>query len=404
MNPSILDTEVQQFINDNLEVSITKLALSSSPFDHVTTKELLDQISSKHKAKTKLPTWFNKPGIYYPNKLNIEQTSSEDTALYKSKLVSGETIIDITGGFGVDSYFFSKIFNRIIHCEINNELHNIAKHNFKVLNKLNITTICEDGISYLSKTDQTFDCIYVDPSRRHDAKGKVFMLKDCFPNIPESLDVLFTKTKQILIKTSPILDIHLGLSELKNVASIHVVAVNNEVKELLWLLDYNATQNPKVYTINIKPTSSQNFDFYLQDERLCDADYSLPLTYLYEPNAAILKAGAFKSIAKTTGVFKLHQHSHLYTSQDLTNFPGRIFTIKQVVIFNKTSLKSLHLKKANITTRNFPMDVQAIRKKFKITDGGNNYLFFTTLVNNEKVILICEKTVAPEDNIVINKG
>jgi hypothetical protein len=391
LNRFILNTAVQDYINENLTKNHAELALKGSPFSEIPVTQLLEQIVGKNKSKHKLPTWFQTKHIYYPNKINIEQTSSEATAVYKSKLISGYSLIDITGGFGVDSYYFAKNFKTVTHCEINPELHNIAKHNFEVLGNSNINTVCSDGLDYLTNLNINYDCIYADPSRRHDVKGKVFMLSDCEPDIPKNLEVLLNYASTILIKTSPLLDIHLALSELKQVTEIHVVAVDNEVKELLWIVKNGDTKNIKVVTSNIKSFNHEHFEFDLIDEQQSEVSFSAPLTYLFEPNAAIMKSGAFKTIANTLGVEKLHQHSHLYTSDKLVEFPGRVFKINAVVPFSKKTLSALNISKANITTRNFPLDVNSLRKKFKIADGGDVYLFFTTIPNNSKVVLVCEK-------------
>ena len=239
MNLAILKPEVQEFISKNLKIEITKIILKGSPFEDIESKELANQILAKKKSEKKLPTWFSSKNIYYPNKISIEQTSSEITAAFKSKLVTGKSIIDITGGFGVDSFYFSKHFKKVIHCEINSELSTNVKHNYQQLNAKNIETNAINGFDFLKETNDTFDCIYIDPSRRSDVKGKVFLLKDCLPYIPPKIDFFFTKANQILIKVSPILDITNTINELKNVKSVHIVAVHNEVKELLFLLEKN---------------------------------------------------------------------------------------------------------------------------------------------------------------------
>lgn len=237
MNTAILHTKVQQFITENLKTDITKLILKGSPFSDVSIQELANQIVSKQKSEHKLASWFRAAQIYYPSKINIEQTSSELTANYKSNVVSGASIIDITGGFGIDCFYFSKQFEAVTHCEINTELSTIVAHNFKQLKINNISTFSGDAFDFLKRTKEKFDCIYIDPSRRDAVKGKVFLLQDCVPNVPENIDFLFSKTNQILIKTSPILDITSAINELKFIKEVHVVAVHNEVKELLFLLD-----------------------------------------------------------------------------------------------------------------------------------------------------------------------
>jgi 16S rRNA G966 N2-methylase RsmD len=390
LNTSILNKEIQEYINANLKSDMTKLILKGSNFDEVTIQEIAEQIVSKNKCKTKLPTWFQKENIYYPNKLNIEQTSSEITANYKANLVSGNSLIDITGGFGVDTYYFSKKIKNVTHCEINKELSKIVSHNNKQFNSKNIKTFVGNGLSYLEKSDYKFDWIYSDPSRRNDIKGKVFLLKDCLPNIPENLELIFKKTNHLLLKISPMLDISSAINELNFVKEIHVVSVENEVKELLFILEKNCIQHIDIKTINFRKNKIQTFDFHYQEELV--ATYSVPKKYLFEPNAAILKAGAFQQISVKLKIHKLHQHSHLYTSTNLCEFPGRSFQIKHVISYNKKELtKLIPSKKANITTRNFPETVFQIRKKTNLKEGGNDYLFFTTDVHNRHIVIICEK-------------
>ena len=390
MNFSILNTKVQEFISENLNSDITKLILKGSPFKDISTQELANQIIAKKKSKDKLPTWFKKDNIYYPPKISIEQTSSEITASYKSDLINGKTIIDITGGFGVDCYYFSKKVKDVFHIEINEDLSKIVTHNFKELNSKNIKTYNNDGIRFLKENNFLFDSIYIDPSRRNDTKGKVFLLKDCLPNVPKNLDFLFTKTTKILIKNSPILDISSAIKELKFTKEIHVVALNNEVKEVLFLLEKNYNKDIEVKTINFLKNSHQKFNFILNDK--VTSEYSEPLTYLYEPNVAILKSGAFHQVSKQLKVFKLEQHSHLYTSKKLVNFPGRSFKVLHTIIYDKKKINKLvSNKKANITIRNFHKSVAQIRKETKLKDGGNTYLFFTTNFKNKKIVIVTEK-------------
>tara|TARA_R110002072_G_scaffold159771_4_gene310810 strand:+ start:458 stop:1651 length:1194 start_codon:yes stop_codon:yes gene_type:complete len=390
LNFDILNDDVQQFICDNLNSEITKLILKGSPFGNISIQELANQLVAKQKSTKKLPTWFSSDKIYYPAKISIEQTSSEITANYKSTIISGDAIIDITGGFGVDCYYFSRQFKKVIHCEINEELSKIVKHNYQQLNIQNIHTFCGNGFDYLKGADQVFDCIYIDPSRRDDVKGKVFMLKDCQPYIPPKIDFFFTKANQILIKVSPILDLKNTIRELQNVKEIHIVALHNEVKEVLFLLEKSYTNPIQIKTINILKSENQIFDFIFDEDIY--SSYSEPLSYLYEPNVAILKSGGFHQISRKLSVYKLHQHSHVYTSKKLINFPGRAFKIEQVIPYDKKKLKKLLPdNKANITTRNFPKTVAQIRKETKIKDGGNTYIFFTTDVNNNAKLVICKK-------------
>jgi len=386
----ILSKEIQEFISNSLQSNIAKLALSKNPFPQVEWKEILTQIVSKNKAKNKLPTWFQTKNIYYPSSISIEQSSSESTAKYKASIVKGEVLADLTGGFGVDCYYFSQHITTVFHCEKNQDLSEIVAHNFKQLNKNNISCISGDSTSFLKKYTDKFDWIYIDPSRRSDSKGKVFMLKDCLPNVPENLDFYFEKTDKILVKTAPILDITAGLNELKNVKSIHVVALENEVKELLWVLEKNYDKEISVSVNNLQDKKTDTLSFILDSEE--QLTYSLPKLFIYEPNAAILKSGGANYLCTTYPVTKLHSHSHLFTNDKLIDFPGRRFIIDQQIPFTKNEIKKkLQGKKMNITTRNFPLSVDEIRRKFKINDGGNVYAFFTTNLNDEKIVLLCSK-------------
>lgn len=390
MNTAILHTEVQDFINENLSRELSKLIFKGSPFQGITIQEIAAQIESKKKGETKLPTWFKKPFIYYPNKLNLEQTSSEITANYKSQLVSGNHLIDLTGGFGVDTYYFSKKFKKVTHCEINNDLSEIVEHNYKILELDNIETVAEDGLKYLKNNDKFYDWIYVDPSRRSDIKGKVFMLEDCLPNIPEHLETLFKFSNHILIKASPMLDLTKAINELEFVKEIHVVAVENDVKELLFICEKSYKGQIYIKTVNHKKTSDEHFESTFSSPLL--SNYSLPQTYLYEPNSAILKAGLFNEVSNQLELYKLHNNSHLYTLNKLIKFPGRSFKIIQTIPYNLKGFKKNFLfTKANITIRNFPETVAKIRKKTKIKEGGDQYLFFTTDYKNKLIIIHCEK-------------
>lgn len=391
MNERILHKDVQEFIGQNLTSDITQLVLKGSPFNDVSVRELANQIVSKQKSKKKLPNWFQTENIYFPPKLNIEQTSSEITAEYKASLVQGTKIIDITGGLGVDCFAFSKRFKNVVHCEWNSVLSEIAQHNFKKLGIENIETISGSGIDYLQKSNEKFDCIYIDPSRRSDLKGEVFLLEDCEPNVPKHIDFLFEKSDTILIKVSPILDISSALGELKFIKEIHIVALQGEVKELLFLAEKNHSEDVHIKTINFQRNSVQSFNFIHKSSVV--SRYSLPQNYLYEPNAAILKSGGFHQVSQQLNIHKLHPHSHLYTSEELMDFPGRIFKIEYITNYDKKKIrKFVSASKANITTRNFPKTVQQIRKELKLKDGGDQYLFFTTNIDDQLTCVFCRKS------------
>lgn len=390
MNTSILSQNIQDFITQNSGAPITKLALQKNPFPEVDWILILNQIEAKSKAKDKLPTWFATNNIIYPSKISVEQTSSEKTAAYKASLISGESLIDLTGGFGVDDYYFSKKFKNIAHCEINEDLSAIVKHNFEQLKVGNCVCYADDSANVLKESNQKWDWIYIDPSRRNDAKGKVFMLKDCLPNVPESLDFYFEKTDSILIKTAPLLDISAGLSELKFVKNIHIIALENEVKELLFEIHNHYQGEITIKTANILKQKIETFEFVLGDSVF--PFYHLPQKYVYEPNSAIMKSGGFDEVSTIFDIHKLHKHSHLYTSDALIDFPGRTFEIEKVIPYSKNEMKTeLANQQANLTTRNFPDTVENIRKKWKIKNGGNLYCFFTTDKNDNKIVLICRK-------------
>ncbi|QOG04609.1 class I SAM-dependent methyltransferase [Flavobacterium sp. MDT1-60] len=393
MNSSLLSKNIQEFITKNTGVEITKFALQKNPFPEIDWILILNQIEAKTKAKDKLPTWFSTKNIIYPSKISVEQTSSEKTAAYKASLISGESLIDLTGGFGVDDFYFSKRFKNVAHCEINEDLSAIVKHNFEQLQVTNCNFFANDSTNVLTELNQKWDWIYIDPSRRNDAKGKVFMLKDCLPNVPELLDFYLEKTDSILIKTAPLLDISAGLSELKFVKNIHIIALENEVKELLFEIHNHYTGEITIKTANILKDKIETFEFILDDKSDLPS-YDLPQKFLYEPNSAIMKSGGFDEVSSIFKINKLHKHSHLYTSVALIDFPGRSFEIEKVISYNKNDMKTELLnQQANITTRNFPDTVENIRKKWKIKNGGNLYCFFTTDKNDNKIVLICRKII-----------
>jgi 16S rRNA G966 N2-methylase RsmD len=391
LDSKLLNIDIQNFINKNINGNIAKLAMKKNPFPEMEWISILNQIEAKAKAKTKLPHWFSTKNIIYPSKISVEQTSSEKTADYKTSIVSGENLIDLTGGSGVDDYFFAKKMKVVAHCEINPALSKIVNHNFNQLNVQNIECYSGDSLETLSALKTKWNWIYIDPSRRNDAKGKVFMLQDCLPNVPENLDLFFNHSESILIKTAPLLDISAGLSELKNVKTIHIVAVENEVKELLWELHKNYSGKINIKTVNILKDKLNVFEFKLDEKSEMPA-YSLPQKYLYEPNSAIMKSGGFDEVSTFYNLNKLHKHSHLYTNSSIITFPGRIFEIENAILYHKTDMKKfLEGSKCNVTVRNFPETVEIIRKKWKIKEGGNQYCFFTTDQNDNKIVLICKK-------------
>lgn len=391
MNKNILTTGIQDFIVKNITTDSLSVMLSNPIFEGASSKEIINQIIAAKKCKNKLPTWFHTADIYYPLPLQIEQTSSEITAQYKAGLLSGKIGADIGGGLGVDSYYFAKNTDTVFHVEINGELSEIVCYNFKVLGAKNIQCIAGDGLTFIEK-QTALDWVYIDPSRRDHKKGKVFLLEDCSPNIKEILPLLWSKTQTILIKTAPILDIKAGLKDLSHVKEVQAIAVGYEVKELLWILEKDY-KGPAALTAVLLDSSLEKTQFStsIEIEANSMAPQSEVLDYLYEPHAAVMKIGAFKSVAQQMGLFKLHEHSHLYTATNLVCFPGRSFRVKAVLPYNKKALKSYIKTKANVSVRNFKSTVADLRKKYSLQDGGHVYMFFSTDLNNKAIVIVCEK-------------
>lgn len=391
MNLSLLKPQAQQFITNHINEFAIDLILSGSPFLDIDIKELVAQIVAKQKCKNKLPTWYNTLNIYYPNKVNIEQASSEITANYKAILVKGgKNLIDITGGFGVDTCAFSLKFNRVTHCEIDTELSKIAAYNFKTLQRFNIDTIAKDGLVYLKQKKQKYDWIFLDPSRRTINNKKVFLLNQCTPDITVYLDLLFKYSDNILLKLSPLLDLTKTIKDLKFVKKIHCIAINNEVKETLFVLEKNYNSTINIKSVNIAKKESQIFEY--KYNKRSNLNCNFVLNYLYEPNAAIMKIGGFNHLAKQLNIYKLHANTNLFTSKKLIDFPGRRFKIIKEFGYNKRKIKEfLPNGKANISTRNFPDYPAQLHKKLKIKPGGSHYLFFITDKEERHRVVLCSK-------------
>ncbi len=375
MNKQILNKEVQTYISEHLNADVDKIALSKSPFIGVSAAELANQIAAKKKSEKKLPKWFKTPNIYYPSTLSIEQTSSEETAKYKQHLLKGERFVDLTAGFGVDSFYFAKRAKEVYSCEINVDLSNVSAHNTKVLGANNIKCLAGDGLTFLEQSNECFDTIYIDPARR-STSGKVFKLAECTPNVVTHLDLLLNKASRIIIKTSPLLDIQAGLSELKNVSEIHILSVKNECKELLWVLDKDFIGEPTIFCVTInQQTKIFSFPIAVVKSKTVIGQ-QLPTGYLYEPDTSLMKSGAFDYIAEKFFLEKLDVQSHLYFSNKINaEFPGRIFEIKEILAPNEFK-KSQGLK-ANVIVRNYPEKAENLVKKYKIAPSKKDFLIFT---------------------------
>ena len=391
MNKAILRPDVQTFIIKNLNTNPADIALKKTPFTDVSIKELAIQIDSRKRAEKKLPLWFGTKGIYYPPKINIEQSSSEITANYKASLLKGNYVVDASGGFGVDAYYFSLTAQKLIHCEKDLELSEIVKHNLGLLGCNNVDFYAGDSIDLIKQNNSRINTLYIDPSRRTE-KGKVYKFEDCEPNVPKNLNFYLNKADRIIVKAATMLDIQFGLRELKNVSAIHIVSVKNECKELLYVIDKNFTGVPELICAILSPnTEPVLINVKLDDEKNTEIEYSKIKQYLYEPDAAIFKAGLFKTVTQLFEVGKLNQNSHLYTSTDLvSNFAGRTLKIESVTpfaTFEKQNMK----QQASVVCRNFALEPEEIKKKFKIGSSDSRFLYFTTDKNNLKVVIACFK-------------
>ena len=369
---------------------------------------LARQTEGRKAMATKLPSWAENMSILFPVKISLEQCSSEATALYKASLVSGESMVDLTGGFGVDCSFLSKKFSKVDYVEQNTELCEIAEHNFRVLG-LNIKVNNAESVEFL-KAMPAVSCIYIDPARR-DVKGKKTAdLSLCSPNLLEIRDVLLEKCDTLLIKLSPMFDISSALEVFPECRQVHVVSVKNECKELLLLVEGGFCGETEIVCVDLDElgisvqTSGEpsllelsrvqpeitSVASNLKKEKGEIISYSSPKVYLYEPNASIMKAGLFKTVANRYNVQKLHPSTHLYTSEELVeDFPGRSFKVERVTKVQRKEIQDI--EKANLSTRNFPGNVADLRKKLKLKDGGDTYIFACTLNDNSKVLIVTEK-------------
>ena len=394
MNLEEINTpQSKKFIQENINTPVEELLLGAKKYPDLNIPLLVAQIEGRNKAKKKLPSWFENTEIIYPIKLSMEQCSSEISANYKASIVNGTKLIDLTGGFGVDSVAFAKKITQVIYIERNEELAEITKHNFKILKINNVEVLNTNSENFVQSYQGKLDWIYIDPARRKEG-SKVFRFTDCEPDVLSLQEDFFKIADKILIKTSPLLDIDQAIKELKYVSAVHVVAVENECKELLFVLEKGFEKEAEIIAVNIRKNNYEDeFRFSRSEELKSIVKFDLPQNYLYEPNAPILKAGAFKSIASKTGLSKLNGSSHLYTSDEcLRDFPGRIFSVKKIVKYSKKEiLEEIPEGKANITVRNFPDSVELIRKKTGLKDGGFVYLFATKDLNDKPIILLTEK-------------
>ena len=393
----MLSEEIRAFIQKHEEDDIHQLLLSSQTLEGDALKFAVQQIAGRQYAKSKLPSWYENQHVCYPVHLSLEQCSSELTAVYKSKLITGDSLVDLTGGFGVDTTCLASQFKQVIYVEQNQELAQIAQANFKAFQLNHIQVWQRNALDALAEIKQV-ETIFIDPARRSKSGGKLVSIADCEPNILQLQDLFRRKAQRVLIKMSPMLDIKQALRELYCVTDVHVVAVDNECKELLFLVDYSKEKdcNTNLYAVNLKERKKADvFSFTRKQEDFAPVTYTSTVKkYFYEPNVALLKAGVFNLITAKYAVDKLHPNSHVYTSDlKVDNFPGRRFQVEFVCKLDKKSIRELRKRvpAANLTIRNFPSSVAALRKKLKIGEGGSVYLFATTLYSEEKVLVVCSK-------------
>ncbi|WP_407484166.1 class I SAM-dependent methyltransferase [Elizabethkingia meningoseptica] len=368
---NILQPEVQQFIKENTRQDLTKLLLSGSPFEHVSIQEIAQQVKGRQAAEKKFP-FLLQEGIIFPPQLNLEQASSEATASFKANLFSGESLLDLTCGYGIDAYYISKNFNTATLVEQNEKLLQIVAHNWLILNKINTCYLNLDLNDFLAQNKQQFSLIYLDPARRDSHNRKKFLLEDLSPNIMEIQDSLLKFSDKIVVKLSPLMDISMLISQIPGISEIHIIAVKNEVKELLIIIEKNI-QSEAVLKIHNLETEEPSVEIPLSSLQQAQPIYGEPQQYLYIPNNALLKAGAFNFIAAHYDIQKLHPNTHLYTADHkIENFPGRVLEITTV-----EAKKIEKGEKFNIISKNYPLTPDEIKKKYKIKDGGNQYLIFT---------------------------
>ena len=436
-----MNQATQDFICQHQDDDVRQLAFLGSKYPEVDMPFALDQIRGRKMARVKLPRWASLEGIIYPPHISMEQCSSESTALYKAELAarllglpvssSGTEMkaeneiefVDLTGGFGVDfSYIAARLGVKSMYVERQAHLCEAAKENFGRLGLKNAIVKNGDGIEILHsfhpkkkdaasdddslgitydqprsllKTNLGLKLIFIDPARRDDAGNKVVSLKDCTPDVTVLQEEMLSKADYVIIKLSPMLDWHRAISELSHVREVHIISVNNECKELLLVLSArNMSENLRIYCINdVQSFVCEESDMESSLVKIAPSTLE-EMQYLYEPNASLMKAGCFGVLSDRYDARMLSKNSHLFVSQaPIEAFPGRSFRIIAVSSFNKKELKR-HLAgitKANIATRNFPLSVAELRKRLKLKDGGETYIFATTLSDESHVLVITEK-------------
>lgn len=395
-----------EFIREYRERDIRQLALQANRFPDVDMPYALDQIQGWQIARRKLPKWAACDGVIFPPHLSMEQCSSEPTAQYKlnlamewaSRVGHASRMTDLTGGFGVDFSFTSCAFTAATYVERNEQLCHIVEHNLPLLGLNNATVVCADAVEYLS-TIEPQTMLFLDPARRDEHGAKTVMLADCTPDVVQLLPKLLEKSRFTMLKLSPMLDWHKAVDDLQGtVREVHIVSVGGECKELLLVLSTVVESELKVYCADLSTASDTSSLFVYTPGSSAPVVNSKLKTqnskFLHEPNASIMKAGCFDELAAAYGVSPVSRNSHLFLSDEpVEDFPGRSFVVERVTTMNKGELRKalVGIEKANIATRNFPLTVAELRKRLKIKDGGDVYIFATTTAEGEHLLLISRK-------------
>ncbi|MGE0770475.1 MAG: SAM-dependent methyltransferase [Cyclobacteriaceae bacterium] len=387
----LLQADVQHFIKSHLLDDPHQLLLKYDQVGGVAIRDVVAQMVGWRKAQVKLPTYSQTDGIVYPPSINLEQSSSEATALFKSRLFTGKRAADLTGGFGIDSFFLAKQFQQVDYVEPSLELLQVARHNHKTLGAENIRHQQATAEEFLSRTHEIFDLVYLDPSRRVGGK-KVVQLQDYAPNVIALQPHIFNISDNALIKVSPLLDIQAALRALQSVKRVFVVSVENDCKELIFHCAASHAGEAEIEALDLSTdgkAKQKNFRFTFSEERATEVRLAAPERFLYEPNASILKAGAFKSVAAQHNLKKIARHTHFYTADFLAeDFPGRTFEITAQIKPDPKEIKRwIPALKANVVTRNYPLHAVALRNKLRLQDGGDDYVIACSGERNKFVLV-----------------
>jgi 16S rRNA G966 N2-methylase RsmD len=376
-----------QFVQDHLEEDPALLLFKYQGKVAFDLKMAVQQIAARQKAAKKLPTWSKNLHLLFPASISVEQSSSEQTAAFKSEGLSGNCFIDLTGGFGVDFFHLSRGFEKGVYCEQQPELFQISKHNLNLLNPDKFEFINGDGLEFLRKSELQFDLIYADPARRGSGNQKLYKLQDCEPNVVEAWTLLQRKSDHILLKVSPMLDLTQAWTELPDIQKITVVSVRNEVKELLLHWEKAKIGAPKKISVVDLESGILPFEFEPSAEEQAHSKFAEAGKYLIEPLAGILKAGAFNLFGDRFNLHKLERNSHLYTSDDFSaGIPGRIFEVVQEISPKKQEVKALFPSgKVNVICRNYSTGAEELKKKLGLKDGGADFLIGTKTATGYKL-------------------